>query len=76
MVAPWTSSEYAYNQVHNDAIAIDNKGTNIRRRDWRGRRPVLPEEALPLLKAYPTIFSWDLPGYTPSSTPPALQSKR
>jgi len=74
MVTPWTSSEHANYQVHNDAMAINNKGTNIKHRDWRGRRPVLAEEALPLLKAYLTVFSWGLPGHTPSIMPPVFQS--
>jgi hypothetical protein len=57
MVAPWTSSEYACKKAHNAATFIDNKGTNIRRTDWGRRHPVLPEEVLRLLKAYPTASS-------------------
>ena len=75
MVAPWTRNEYAYNKVHSDATAIDNKGTNIKGGGWSRRRPVLPAEALHLLKAYPRVSSWGLAGHASSVTQPAFRAR-
>jgi hypothetical protein len=57
MVASWTSSDHTLKRVQNFATIIDNKDTNIWHRYWSERHPVLPDETLRLLEAYPTASS-------------------